>query len=307
MQHIKALDSVHLKNTWLTIGTFDGVHIGHQEIIEHLVSGAHNQGLQAVVLTFFPHPAVILGKRQAPLYLTTPDERANLLGDMGVDVVITQPFNQATADLTADEFLTWVKDRTGFIHLAVGFDFAMGKGRLGNVGYLKELGVHLGYSLDTFPQIWSENEPVSSSQVRLALSLGDVEKAARLLGRPFKIQGLVVPGDGRGRTIGIPTANLEIWSEQALPLPGVYACRAEVNGQTWNAVTNLGYRPTFNDQTPILRVETHLLDAAEDFYGKELRLTFIARLRNEQRFENIEGLINQIRQDISQARLILTR
>jgi riboflavin kinase/FMN adenylyltransferase len=225
---------------------------------------------------------------------------------LGVDIVITQKFDLTIASLSAEKFITWVKERLDFAHLVVGYDFALGHGREGNVVYLEELGHRLGYTLDVFEPIWSEGEKVSSSQVRMAIQNGEVEKAARLLGRPYSLGGSVIHGDGRGKTIGIPTANLDFWSELVIPKQGVYACLAEVGGQIWKAVTNIGYRPTFYSQTPAPVIETHLLDLNNDIYGKEIKLNFIARLRDEQKFSGVDALVAQIGKDIIKSREILT-
>lgn len=305
MLHYYSLDDIHLRNTWLTIGAFDGVHSGHQEIIRHLISGAQKASTSTAVLTFYPHPAIILGKRQGAIYLSTPDERANLLGELGVDVVITQRFDLTTASLSAEKFITWAKASLDFSHLVVGYDFALGRGREGNVAYLEDLGHRLGYTLDVFEPIWSEGEKVSSSQVRLAIQNGEVEKATRLLGRPYSLGGAVIHGDGRGRTIGIPTANVDFWTELVIPKKGVYACLAEVDGYTWKAVTNIGYRPTFYSQAMAPVVETHLLDVDQDLYGKDIKLNFITRLRDEQKFSGVKALVSQIGIDIKNTRDIL--
>jgi riboflavin kinase/FMN adenylyltransferase len=305
MQHFRSLNEINLKNTWLTIGSFDGVHRGHQAIIRHLKNGAQKEGALTVVLTFFPHPAVVLGKRPAMAYLTSPEERSRLLGELGVDVVITFPFDKDIANFTADEFLREVKQQIDFRHLVVGYDFALGRDRSGNVNQLQELGRKLNYSVEILPAILENEIVVSSSQIRQDLNSGEIEKVNLSLGRYYTIDGTVVHGDGRGKTIGVPTANLMFWSELALPSPGVYACLAEINAKTWKAVTNVGYRPTFNDKTPTLQVETHLLDFHGDLYAQEIRLSFLSRIRDEQRFNKIEDLVSQIQADITHARKIL--
>lgn len=305
MQHYQSLDNVNIGPSWLTIGSFDGVHIGHQAIIQSLTNGAHAAAASAVVITFHPHPAVILGKRQAPLYLTSPEERARVIGSLGVDVVITYPFTPETATLSHGAFLTLVKRHIDFRHLIVGYDFALGKNRAGTVPALQELGKQLNYTVDVLRPVTGGGGPVSSSQVRLALLNGDVQLATKLLGRCFQITGKVIHGDGRGRAIGIPTANLGVWNEQVLPSPGVYACQVEIHGKTWKAVTNIGYRPTFTDTTQGLQVETHLLDFDADLYGEDIKLCFIERLRAERKFTGIHALLEQIHQDIEKARAIL--
>jgi riboflavin kinase/FMN adenylyltransferase len=305
MQHYWSLDDLKLKGSWLTIGSFDGVHLGHQEIIHQLTAGAHAVGAPAVVFTFHPHPAVVLGKVKESHYLSTPEERAALLAELGVDVVITHPFNKHVAGMSAREFLDLINAHLDISQLWVGYDFALGKGRQGDIPTLRQIGSELGYTLEVIPPLTLDGEVVSSSRIRSLLFSGQVAEAARLLGRPYRLDGIVVPGDGRGRTIGIPTANLEIWSEMAIPQAGVYVCRACVNGQVYGAVTNIGTRPTFESQNPITTVEAHLLDMNQDLYGKHMQLDFLERLRDELRFPNVQSLVDQIHVDIQVGRKIL--
>lgn len=312
MLHYHSLDEVNLQPlnfkaaAWLTIGSFDGVHLGHQTIVRQLVYGAHAENAPAVVLTFHPHPVKVLRNREGPYYLTTPDERAALLGEMGVDVVITHPFNREVAGLTALEFISRLHNHLGMKHLCIGHDFALGRGREGNFAVLQRLGSELGYSVESLLPVEVDEQVVSSSRIRNALAEGDVALAGRLLGRPYQVRGAVIHGDGRGRAIGIPTANLEIWSERMVPKPGVYACFVQLEGHAWQAVTNIGYRPTFDGQTVQIHVETHLLDFKQDIYGREIALSFVERLRDEQKFSGIQALVEQIQRDIARAREILS-
>ena len=305
MRHFQSLEGVNLQDTWLTIGTFDGVHLGHQEIVRKLVTGAHTTGSEAVVFTFYPHPAVVIGKRQNPSYLTTPDERADLLGNLGVDVVITFPFTPSVSAINAQDFIALLKTHISMQHLMVGPDFALGHNRVGNFQYLIELGKDFGYTLSTITPVEIEGQIVSSSRIRAALMDGDIVLVNHLLGRPYFVKGQVVPGDGRGHTIGIPTANLSLWLERALPKSGVYVSKVVINGITYGAVTNIGTRPTFASEHERLQVETHLLDFHDQIYGLEIQLDFISHLRDEQRFPNIDALVSQIQQDIIQAEGIL--
>ncbi|KPK53989.1 MAG: hypothetical protein AMS22_06580 [Thiotrichales bacterium SG8_50] len=305
MLHYWSLENVNLKNVWLTIGQFDGVHRGHQQIIRKLTAGAQAVQSPAGVITFFPHPAVVLGKREKPAYLTTPEERAVLLGDFGVDVVITHPFDSQIANTSAQDFMTNLVAKVNVTRLMVGHDFALGRDRAGDVTKLKELGKQLGYTLTVVPPVKIEGEVISSSVIRKSLFAGQVERAAKLLGRAYRINGTVIPGDGRGRTIGIPTANLNLWKERALPAAGVYVCRAQVNGKALGAVTNIGIRPTFKPKSDLTWVETHLLDFSENIYDQEIQLDFIAHLRDEQRFPDVQSLVEQIHKDITAARKIL--
>jgi riboflavin kinase / FMN adenylyltransferase len=307
MPHYRSLEELNLHNTWLTIGSFDGVHLGHQAIVGRLSQGAHEAGSRAVVLTFFPHPAVVLGKRKDPFYLTTSDERADLLMAYGADVVVTYPFDRGVAATSAPDFMEKLKAHLGLVHLLVGPDFAMGRNREGNVPKLKELGEVFDYTLEIMPPVEVEGEVVSSSRIRAYLAEGEVGAAARLLGRPYRVGGRVITGDGRGRSIGIPTANLEVWAERSLPKAGVYICRAIVDGKTWRAVTNVGFRPTFESRPVSPRVETHILDFLDPIYGQEIQLDFLARLRDEQRFPNVQALVEQIHRDIQETREYFAR
>ena len=303
--HDRSLEDVNLSGAWLTIGSFDGVHRGHQAIIQRPVKDAHAAGDPAVVLTFHPHPAMVLRNRQEPFYLSTPEERAELLGVLGIDRVVTEPFNLQIAGLTAREFMGRVHRSLQPRHILVGYDFALGRGREGNVERLKELGQEFKYTLDVLQPIQQDGEIISSSQVRAALAEGLVQKAMRLLGRPYQVSGATIHGDGRGRKLGIPTVNLDIWPWKALPKAGVYACRVKIAGQPWNAVTNIGVRPTFENQLVPARVEAHILDFERDLYGEILQLEFIERLRDEMKFPAVEALLAQIQRDIQQAKEIL--
>ena len=305
MQHYWSLEGVQLQKSWLTIGSFDGVHLGHQEIIRQLVGEAHSRGSLAVALTFFPHPALVLGKRNEPYYLTTPQQRAEILGDSGVDVVITYPFELETAQLSAREFISLIHRHLQFECLCVGHDFALGKNREGNVEKLTRLGEEYGYQVKLIEPVTNGDMIVSSSRIRAKILAGEIERAGQLLGRYYRIKGKVVPGDGRGKTIGIPTANLETWAEQAIPKSGVYAGRIKVRTQDYGAVINIGVRPTFELSEVLPRVEAHILDFQGEIYGDEIALDFISRLRDERRFENIESLVGQIQLDISRAKQLL--
>ncbi|MGD9092215.1 MAG: riboflavin biosynthesis protein RibF, partial [Anaerolineales bacterium] len=233
MQHYRSLDGVQLQHAWLTIGSFDGVHKGHQEVVRRLVAGAKKAGSPAVVLTFFPHPAIVLKKRQKPFYLTTPDERAGLLGELGVDVVVTHPFNLNVSQLSALDFMEKINSHLDLSHLCIGHDFALGRNREGDIAKLRELGGKLDYEVEVVLPIKYEGEVISSSKIRADLANGDINHANKLLGRPYQLSGEVVAGDGRGKTIGIPTANLAVWEERAIPKAGVYVSRANVNGVNW--------------------------------------------------------------------------
>jgi len=306
MQHLLSLDGVFLECAWLTIGSFDGVHLGHQAIVRELVAGAKQESASSALLTFHPHPAVVLNKRKAANYLTSPEERANLVGELGVDVVVTHPFNKDVASMSARQFIEYLKAHLGFTRMVVGVNFGLGRDREGDIPTLRRLGEELGYSIKTIDPVLNGDEIVSSSRIRARLVEGDVQSSGRLLGRPFRMSGVIVHGDARGKTIGVPTANLDVWPERAFPKSGVYACRAFSDSTYWNAVTNVGVRPTFETHVTTPQVEAHLLDFEGDLYGRYVALDFIQYLREEHKFPNVNALIDQIHQDITQARLMLS-
>lgn len=305
MQIFSSLDSTHVDRAWLTIGSFDGVHRGHQAIILRMVAGAHTDSAPAVVLTFFPHPSIILRGSNGPFYLTSPEERAVLLGKLGVDIVIIQRFDRQLADTSARDFVIQLKEQLGLKQMLVGHDFTLGRGREGNIATLEQLGKELDFQVIANPPVLLDEQVISSSQIRAALAAGNVTQAHRLLGRPYRISGEVVPGDGRGRTIGIPTANLNIWNEQLLPGTGVYVCQATITDKVYGAATNIGVRPTFDGSATLVHVETHLLEFDGDLYGKKIQLDFLAHLRGEQKFPNVQALVTQIHADIDRARQVL--
>lgn len=305
LQHFRSLENVQLEEVWLTIGSFDGVHRGHREVIHNLTAEAHRNGASAVVLTFCPHPAEIIGGRDFPFYLTTPDEKAKLLGELGVDVVITHSFNLEVAATPARDFMNTLHRHLGLRHLRVGYDFALGRNREGNADLLREIGKDLGYTVEQIPSFNLGDQIVSSSRIRFLLGAGLVEEAAQLLGRNYIVEAPVIIGDQRGRTIGFPTANLDIWKMRAIPAAGVYVCRAKINDISYEAVTNIGVRPTFETSPVPPRVEAHLLDFQGDIYGESVKLEFLSRLRGEQRFASVDELTTQIQHDVETARQFL--
>ncbi len=306
MQHYHHLEAVNIDQSWVTIGSFDGVHIGHQAIIRRLTAGARRARVPSVVVTFHPHPAVVLGKVNLPSYLTTPDERAGLLGDLGVDVVLTLPFDRQLANHSALEFMQMLTARLGVRHLCIGYDFALGRGREGDVALLREIGRQLGYDLKVVePVINGEGNPVSSSLIRRLISQGEMKKVAGLLGRNYGASGRVVHGDGRGKQLGFPTANLEVWAERLMPPTGIYATWTWIDGVRHESVANLGVRPTFENQPSSALLEVYIMDWHEDLYGQEIKVEFVERLRAEVRFPSVAALIEQIHLDIIAAREVL--
>lgn len=304
MQHYHSIAEVSLQDSWLTIGVFDGVHRGHREIIRKLTAGAQEAGAPAVVLTFDPHPAVVLGGGEVKC-LTTPDERAGLLAALGVAAVITQPFDLALAGLSAREFMSQLRSHLGLKQLLIGYDFALGKGREGNAARLSELGVEMGYRLEVVPAVSDESGVISSTEIRKLVAVGNVAEAAKLLGHPYGLHGPVIHGDGRGRALGIPTANIDYPRIKIIPPNGIYACWAYIGQEKFPAMVNIGINPTFTPEKQIPNVEAYLLDFDRDLYGRDLRLEFVDRLRDEVRFSSVAALLEQIRQDVARGREIL--
>jgi riboflavin kinase/FMN adenylyltransferase len=304
MQHYRSLTQVSLHNSWLTVGIFDGVHRGHQQIIKRLTAGAHEQGVPAVVLTFEPHPAKLFGRGEIRL-LTLPDERAELLGSFGVDVIITHPFDQSVANTTAFDFMQQIKNQLGLSHMILGYDSTLGKNREGDKNRLTEIGRELGYTVEVVSALSDESGVISSTEIRKLIETGNVTDAARLMGHPYSLHGPVIHGDARGRTINVPTANIGSSHDKMIPANGIYACWAYLNGRRYQAAVNIGVNPTFTPDKQIPNVEAHLLDFKQEIYGESVRLEFIARLRNELKFDTVDTLLEQIWRDIAQTREIL--
>jgi riboflavin kinase/FMN adenylyltransferase len=287
----------------LAIGNFDGVHLGHQSLVGAMVKGARAAGLPAAVLTFEPHPAKVIAPERAPRTLLTLEQRAELLGELGVDVVAVLPFDASLAAVSPDDFARDVlAERLGARVVFVGERFRFGSGRQGDAAALARLGLAHGFAVHALGVVSWDGAPVSSSRVREALAAGDVSLAARLLGRPFFVDGRVVRGDGRGRTLGTPTANLDVVNE-TLPANGVYAGQARPAAEWWPCVVNVGQRPTFGGRATT--VEAHLLGFEGDLYGQALRVSLSHRLRDERRFDSRERLVEQIGKDVAAARAIL--
>ena len=304
IQHYRSLEEITMQNSWLTIGVFDGIHLGHQEIMKLLTAGAHAINMPAAVLTFHPHPAKILGRGEIGL-LTLPDERAGLLTGMGVDVVITEPFTKELSTVSAFDFMSRLTHTLGLKHLLIGYDFALGKGREGNATRLTEIGRELGYSVEVISALSDESGVISSTEIRKLVSAGSVAEAARLMARPYSLRGPVIRGDGRGRKIGVPTANIDYPYEKIVPAIGIYAGWAHVDNKRHQAAISIGINPTFTPDKQVPSVEAHILDFDEDIYGEQLKIEFVARLRDELKFDSVETLVEQIWRDVEETRKIL--
>ena len=306
MAQYHSLNDISLHSAWLTIGIFDGVHRGHQEILQLLVSSAHADGEPAVVLTFTPHPAIILGGKTDFKCLTTPDERAALLGLYGVDTIITQSFDRMFANQTAVEFMRLLSRNLGLRHLLIGYDTALGRDREASATRLTEIGKQLGYTVQVVPPLKDQAGIISSTRIRADVTAGNVAAAASALGRCYSLTGPVIHGDGRGHTLNLPTANIQIPASKVLPAYGIYACRAWVKEQAYPAATSIGVRPTFySSDPPAPTIEAHLLDFNGDLYGQTVKLEFVEYLRPEEKYATVEALLAQISLDINKTREIV--
>ena len=305
MSLIHSIDETVFQNAWLTIGVFDGVHRGHQQVLQSLVSRAHEAGGPALVLTFNPHPAVVLGGITDLKCLTTPDERAELLESYGVDAVIMQTFNQKFADQTAGQFMLQVVQHTGLCGLVIGYDTALGRGREGNTDRLAEIGNELGYTVQVIPPLKDEDGIISSTRIRRSIAAGRVSAAAKDLGRYYAVTGPVIHGDGRGHRINLPTANIEVPPGKVPPANGIYASWVWLDGQKYRAATNVGVRPTFTPDLPVPIIEAHLLDFDHDLYGQQVKLEFVEYLRPEKKYASVDALVEQIQADIARTAEIL--
>jgi riboflavin kinase/FMN adenylyltransferase len=301
---LSALDDA---SSGVTLGNFDGVHRGHQALVAEVAGWARSAPGAAVVLTFDPHPVRVLNPSQAKSALMTLDQKAEVIASLGVDRLVVLPFTEVVARMPADEFARVVlREALHAARVVVGRDFRFGHGRAGDLAALTAFGRSLGFEVKGMAPVLDGGEPISSSRIRDLLTGGDVARARELLGRPFYVDGVVVRGEGRGRGLGFPTANVAARNE-TLPRLGVYACRVrpEPGASRWPAVANLGVRPTFGGGAPVL--EVHLLGFEGDLYGKEVRVEFAERLRAERTFPGPGALLDQIRGDIESARRVLEK
>ncbi len=288
----------------VAVGVFDGVHRGHQTVLEELAVLAEAQsGLIRGVLTFDPHPLAVVAPDRAPQLLGTIHQRLGRLEAHGVDVVGVLPFAQIRS-MDPDQFIKSVLvDAFGAAAVAIGSDFRFGLDRSGDVQTLKTAGEMWGFATDAVPLLSEDDTQLSSTRIRALIAAGDVEEAAVLLGRPYAIEGPVVRGEGRGKTIGIPTANVNYEPSIVLPATGVYAGCVTFENNRIPAVTNVGIRPTFDGRS--VTVEAHLIDWDGDLYGRMIEVELTHRLREEKRFDGVESLVKQIRSDVLAARRVL--
>ena len=296
-----------LRRPVLTIGNFDGLHVGHRAIMKTVLARARDLGGEAVVYTFDPHPRKVLHPDRAPQLLTTLDQKLELLEEMGVDVAIVEPFDRQFAEIEPETFVReYIHRRIRPMEVYVGYDFHFGRDREGSMRLLTEMGPRLGFSVTIIPEVTIDGRDVNSTRIRELLGQGDVQETERLLGRPFRSRGIVVEGLKRGRTLGFPTANISPQNE-VLPESGVYAGWTRfvddgepARGVQVPTVTNVGQRPTFEDAVGLV-AEAHLIDFTGDVYGRRIDVSFERRLREERRFESPDALKEQIQKDVAEA------
>jgi riboflavin kinase / FMN adenylyltransferase len=291
------------RDSLITIGVFDGVHLGHKYLISKLKELAEPQGLRSIIITFDQHPQRIINPASHPLFLTDTSQKTTLLKNEKTDAVIVLSFTPELAALDPREFISLLQMHLRMKGLVVGPDFALGKNNQGNIGALNALGGELGFSVTVIPPVQIKGEIVSSTAIRNAMAAGDMPKVHNLMSRPFSLHGRVIHGKGRGAELGFPTVNLNVSSGQALPGDGVYATQAYTADKSYSSVTNVGKNPTFgkNDRT----VEAFLLDFHDILYRHEVKIDFIQKLRGEIKFASGEHLKSQIARDILHARAIL--
>jgi riboflavin kinase/FMN adenylyltransferase len=290
------------QDTMLSVGVFDGVHIGHQKLLTHLRDEAQSRNRLSGVITFKSHPEVVLGENKL-FWLNDLETRISLIRNLGIDIVLALPFSPELARLTAREFVQLLTKQLRMRGLVVGPDFALGKNREGDASRLRGLGEEMDFSVEVIPVVVIDGLVVSSSSIRQALAAGDMKKVEKMIGRLFSLSGKVVSGDRRGRTLGFPTANLDIKPEQALPGDGVYATITYTDHDYLPSVTNIGVRPTFGGTKRL--VETYILDFKGDLLGHKLTVDLVDRLRKEERYDTVAELKVQMIKDVEQARRIL--
>jgi riboflavin kinase/FMN adenylyltransferase len=288
----------------LALGDFDGIHLGHQEVIQRTLATARKLSLPASIMTFHPHPRVVLGQSKYEQNLTPLEDKLELFSKMGIEYVYLVNFTLTFARISPYEFVEQVLVPLGLHSIVVGFDFTFGHEGKGTPESLCQMGQDK-FSVEIIPPFHSDGEKVSSTNIRGHLYEGNIEAANHLLGRTYRICGRVVTGDGRGRTIGFPTANIDPIDDYVIPKKGVYAVRCRVNGDQYNAVMNIGTKPTFTENEIKQTLEAHLFNFNQSIYDQEIEVEFIQYLRSEQKFTSVDQLIQQIQQDAEDAKKLL--
>jgi riboflavin kinase / FMN adenylyltransferase len=284
----------------VTAGNFDGVHVGHRELLRRTVARARSGGLMAVALTFSPHPVRFFSPQARFYEITTLPEKAERIASLGIDALVVESFGGELGRMTPEEFAREILHRRlAARHVVVGYDFTFGRDRTGSPALLAALGRAIGFAVEVVPPVMHDGLIVSSSRIRDLLLAGRVREAEELLCRPYRLSGRVVRGAGRGRVLGYPTANIQ-FVQELIPLPGVYIVDVEIAGRLHRGVTNIGFNPTFGENS--LGLEAHVIDFDRDLYGEEVAVHFRERIRDERKFGSVEELVGQIGQDVQRAR-----
>ena len=297
-----------VRPTVITIGTFDGLHRGHREVISKICNRAKAVGKKSLLVTFRPHPLSIISTGEAPELLTSYDEKKEILTECGIDYVVFLPFNNDLANYDPREFVKdFLIDRFGLSELIVGYDHRFGKGGAGDTHLLKTLGKEMDFSVEVVPPLLKDGRPISSSAIRGYLSSGDVRSASENLGRLYSFVGEVVAGDKRGRKLGFPTANIKVSNEQdevkLIPLEGIYAVIVQVGRKQYSGALHIGPRPTFLDLDKV--IELYIIDFKADIYGKKVKVECVEYIRDITSFESAIDLISQMNNDVERVREIL--
>lgn len=301
IQHANQLDTPGRK-ACLAIGVFDGVHLGHQQIIRQTIADARQQNALAVVVTFDRHPSAIVAPDRVPPLIYSQAQKIRTIESLGAEALLVIRFDKDFSQQTGEQFIrSLARDLGGIQSICVGADFVFGHKRSGNVDLLKTLGTELGFHVRGHAAVALDGQTVSSTRIREAIRKDNFDAASQMLGRAYSVAGKIIHGDQLGHKLGFPTANLDT-AGMILPTNGVYAAQATVSGRTHRAVLNIGNRPTIANPTPHVRVEVHLLDFSGDIYGQELEIVFAGKLRAEQKFPDLDALREQIQRDISNAR-----
>ncbi|KUO52276.1 MAG: hypothetical protein APF76_04370 [Desulfitibacter sp. BRH_c19] len=295
-----------IQNSYVILGNFDGVHLGHRELIQKSVEQSMNKKGKSIIYTFSPHPEQLLSPDSFSGYITSPNIKEQLLEECGIDILIYHPFSKEFSLKTPEEFIKdylvrYLKPKKVF----VGFNFSFGRGGKGNPAVLSELGKKYNFQTQVEPPVYLNQLPISSSRIRQCLEVGDINLAKSLLGYWPKLEGRVVSGDKMGRQLGFPTANLFINNDIILPKTGVYATYTTLDGEKYKSVTNIGFKPTFSAKS--LSVEIHILNFTKNLYGENLQISFVQKLRDEKRFTNVNELKQQISFDVNIAKTILDK
>jgi riboflavin kinase/FMN adenylyltransferase len=303
MNYSNKLSRCHLKASCIAIGSFDGVHLGHQALIEQMKASASAHGVPSVVVNFYPQPIVILKKLKRDFYITELEERIDLISQLGVDHMVTIPFTEKLGDMTAYKFLRKLKRRLGVKEIWVGEDFALGRDRDADVEHIREIGRELDFDVFAIDRVRLGGADISSSIIRDILRVGYLEGAEQFLGRPFTIYGPVIHGAARGRTLGYPTANVAIDPLRVALRMGVYWTRFTVDGVTYPAATSVGTNPTFiHLENPPISIETYLIDFDGDIYDKMVQIEFKKFLRDQIFFHSLENMVDQLAEDVEVVR-----